>query len=245
MRLDLETTMQKTHVVMLLDESGSMGPYRSAVVESFNKYVDGLKGELKRVFLSLYKFDTRPSAHGGFLRQLFENRKLKQCYPLTHTQYAPQGGTPLYDATAQLIKRTKKRLSKDAKVLFVIHTDGQENSSRKHNQETVKEMIRKCEKKRGWTFIYLGEGKDAWNAGYDFGIQNVSNYSPAYRGASMDKLSQTTAFFASNAKADVAGSHNLYGAAGIDNPDDIDAEHGFVDIKSTSEDKKDESERTS
>lgn len=212
--------MQKTHVVMLLDESGSMGGYREAVVESFNKYVTELKNGTKRCFLSLFKFDSRPDI--PVLRNVFLNRKVKECYPLTMSQYAPYGGTPLYDAVGELIRETKKRLPKKAKVLFVIHTDGQENSSQKYNQERVKRMIQKCEQKRGWTFIYLGEGAQAWNAGYDFGIQNVANYSPGLRGAAMSKLSQTTAFFASTAKADVAGVHNLYGAAGIADADDID-----------------------
>lgn len=212
--------MQKTHVVMLLDESGSMGGYRQAVVESFNNYVTELKNSTKRCFLSLYKFDARPGER--MLRKVFKNRKVKECYPLTTSQYAPHGGTPLFDAVGTLIQKTKKRLPKDAKVMFVVHTDGQENSSQEFNQERVRNLIRRMEKKRGWVFIYLGEGSQAWNAGYDFGIQNVANYSPSLRGAAMDKLSTTTAFFASSAKADVAGRHDLYAAAGIADADDID-----------------------
>lgn len=212
--------MQKTHVVMLLDESGSMGCHRASVIESFNNYVTELKNSTKRCFLSLYKFDSR---HGErTLRKVFKNRKVKECYPLTTSQYAPHGGTPLFDAMGRLIQKTKKRLPKDAKVLFVVHTDGQENASHEFNQERVRNLIKRMEKKRGWTFIYLGEGAQAWNAGYDFGIQNVANYSPGLRGSAMDKLSQTTAFFASSAKADVAGRHDLYAAAGIADADDID-----------------------
>lgn len=36
--------LQKTHVVMLLDESSSMSGHRDAVVSSFNEYVKGLEG---------------------------------------------------------------------------------------------------------------------------------------------------------------------------------------------------------
>ena len=43
---------RKTHVIMLLDESGSMRPHRDAVVSSFNEYVDQLRDQ-PRVFLSL------------------------------------------------------------------------------------------------------------------------------------------------------------------------------------------------
>jgi hypothetical protein len=205
---------------MLLDESGSMAGYRKAVIDSFNKYLTELKNGTKRCWLSLFKFDSRPSDKQ--LRKVFENRNVKECYPLTFEQYAPYGGTPLYDAVGELILKTKKRLPKKAKVLFVVHTDGQENASTEFNQESVKTLIHKMENKRGWTFIYLGEGAAAWNAGYDFGIHNVANFSSGLRGQSMDKLSMTTAYFASNAKSDVAASHNLYGAAGIVDADDID-----------------------
>lgn len=213
---------EKTHVIKLLDESGSMGPYRNAVIGSVNDYVKGLRRKTRRCFMSLYKFDSRQSESGGVCRAIFENRKVSKVHEVTHVQYAPHGGTPLFDAIGELITATKKRLPKSAKVIFVIHTDGQENASMKWNQETVKELIRKCEKKRGWTFVYLGEGKEAWNAGYDFGVQNVANFTAGARGMSMDKLTTATAYFSNTDKSLVGASHSLYDSAGIDNPDDIE-----------------------
>jgi hypothetical protein len=131
--------------------------------------------------------------------------------------------TPLYDAIGKLIQRTKKRLPKEAKVLFVIHTDGQENASVKYNQERVKTLIKRLENKRGWTFVYLGEGAAAWNAGYDFGIDNVANFSSTMRGAAMNKLSVSTQCYASNASVGgAAGStKTFYADANLD-ADDVD-----------------------
>ena len=215
--------MQKTHVVMLLDESGSMGIHRRSVVNSFNSYVNELKNGTKRCFLSLCKFDQR---HGDkMLRTVFENRKVRDTYPLTMSQYQPHGGTPLFDAIGKLIKRTRKRLPKKGmKVLFVVHTDGQENASRVYNQEDIKRMIRKCEK-RGWTFVYLGEGAEAWNAGYDFGIQNVANFSSSLRGASMEKLATATVGYACN-NAGVT-TQSFYADSSL-TPDDIDPNDSLV-----------------
>jgi len=228
----------KTHVVMLLDESTSMAPHQSAVVNTFNEYVNGLK-EGKRTWLSLFKFSGNDYAYrsverriiiqGGIapntLKKVFENRRVTETYPLTMEQYKPNGWTPLYDAIGGLIKRTKKRLPKQAKVLFVIHTDGQENTSKVHNQEDIKHMIGRCEKKRGWTFVYLGEGSAAWNAGYDFGIDNVANFSSTMRGESMGKLATATMCYASNASVGAAGgtSKTFYADAGLD-ADDVDPE---------------------
>jgi len=228
--------MQKTHVVMLLDESSSMTLYREAVVDTFNQYTKELKGT-KRCWLSLFKFSGRllhrpltlhrdPSQvfhqNRENLRKVFENRRLKDCYPLTTPQYHPNGWTPLFDSIGELIQRTKKRLPKDAKVLFVVHTDGQENTSTRYNQERLKNLIHRMENKRGWTFVYLGEGAEAWNAGYDFGIDNVANFSSSLRGASMGKLATATNVYA--ASCDVGGAagttKTFYQNASL-TPDDI------------------------
>jgi hypothetical protein len=223
---------------MLLDESSSMVPHRDAVVETFNQYTSELKGT-KRVWLSLFKFagnhaggfmsrsQERRIVHqsGSPLKKVFENRKLKDTYPLTTPQYTPNGWTPLYDAIGMLIKRTKDRLPKDAKVLFVIHTDGQENTSTEYNMERIKTLIQRMEKKRGWTFVYLGEGSEAWNAGYDFGIDNVANFSSTMRGEAMSKLSVGTQTYAMNASVGGASgaTKTFYADANLD-ADDVDPE---------------------
>jgi hypothetical protein len=219
--------MSKTHVVMLLDESSSMAPHQSAVVKTFNEYVESLK-QGSRTWMSLFKFSDKrfmgamDVSGQPNLREVFENRKVKDTYPLTEQQYQPNGWTPLYDAIGDLIQRTKKRLPKEAKVLFVIHTDGQENRSQRFNMERVKTLIQRMENKRGWTFVYLGEGAAAWNAGYDFGIDNVANFSSSLRGASMDKLATATMCYASNNIGGAAGaSKTFYADANLD-ADDVD-----------------------
>ena len=224
--------MQKTHVVMLLDESSSMAVWQQAVVDTFNKYTKELKAG-KRMWLSLFKFAGRNFASRsqerrlafqgqGNLQCVFENRKLKDTYPLTTAQYTPNGWTPLYDAIGDLIDRTKARLPKEAKVLFVIHTDGQENTSTKYNMESIKRKIQKMESKRGWTFVYLGEGAEAWNAGYDFGIDNVANFSPSMRGMAMDKLATATVCYsAANVGGSMGATRSFYADANL-TPDDID-----------------------
>lgn len=216
--------LQKTHVVMLLDESSSMDGHRDAVVSSFNEYVDGLRGT-KRVRLSLFKFSNQSTAITGaqVLRRVFEDRKLKAVEPLTKKAYEPNGMTPLLDATGLLINQTRARLKGKKKVLFIVHTDGQENQSKEFTQASIMKLIKDCEEELGWSFIYLGEGAAAWNAGYDFGIQNVSNFSSSVRGQSMSKLSRTTRAYAMNSTVGGAqgSSADVYGSAG-EAPDDID-----------------------
>jgi len=210
---------EKTHVVMLLDESGSMGCHRSSVVSSFNTYKEKIAAETKRCFLSLYKFDMQFGSE-AILRKVFKNRKVKECYDLTHDQYVPRGLTPLYDAIGLLIEKTKQRLPKEAKVLFVIHTDGMENASHRFSAATIKRLISKLERKRGWVFTYLGEGLAAWGQEVAMGFANTSQYDSSLRGATMSKLATATVCFASTAKADNYGTQSFYGDAGIEDADD-------------------------
>jgi len=235
--------MDKTHVVMLLDESGSMHPHREKVVSSFNEYVNKLKVDSPRTYLSLYKFDlghfgtpvvlggtggtVRAGGWGGssendilqgdILRSVFINRKVNDVYELSIEQYAPRGMTPLLDATAQLIDLTAERLPAKAKVLFVVHTDGEENSSKTFTFERLKEKVGLMEEKHGWTFVYLGEGPSAWNVGYQFGIHNVSNLTSKTRGQTFDTLASATSNYAQSTTVGGAmgSTQTLYEDAGV------------------------------
>lgn len=41
--------------------------------------------------------------------------------------------------------------------MFVITTDGMENTSRRYDSDQVKEMIERQKEKYGWEFLFLGE----------------------------------------------------------------------------------------
>ena len=47
------------------------------------------------------------------------------------------------------------------KVLFVIITDGEENSSRKYSTAQIKERIEHQKEKYGWEFVFFGANMDA------------------------------------------------------------------------------------
>ena len=61
------------------------------------------------------------------------------------------------------IENTQNRLPDDLraqKVIFVITTDGLENSSREYTAKMVRKMI-KTHQKQGWQFIFMGANMDA------------------------------------------------------------------------------------
>lgn len=56
------------------------------------------------------------------------------------------------------------------KVLLVIITDGEENSSREYSAEKIKAQIERQKKNYGWDFIFLGANIDAVETAGRFGI---------------------------------------------------------------------------
>jgi hypothetical protein len=62
--------------------------------------------------------------------------------------------------------------------MFIIITDGEENSSRKYTAEQVKRMIEHQKSKYGWEFIFLSANIDAVETATRFGISpdRAQNY---------------------------------------------------------------------
>lgn len=62
--------------------------------------------------------------------------------------------------------------------MFVIITDGEENSSREYTAEKIKAQIERQKEKYGWEFIFLGANIDAVETASHFGItpDRAANY---------------------------------------------------------------------
>ena len=56
------------------------------------------------------------------------------------------------------------------KTLFIITTDGMENSSHQYSYDRVKHMVNRQKEKFGWEFLFLGANIDAVEVAGRFGI---------------------------------------------------------------------------
>lgn len=85
------------------------------------------------------------------------------------------------------------------KTLFIITTDGMENSSRQYSYDKVKKMVEKQKKKYGWEFLFLGANIDAIEVAGKFGIaaNRAINYESDHRGTQLnyEALSRTVSAF--------------------------------------------------
>lgn len=187
---------QETLVNFILDKSGSMGSVKNSTISGFNEYLNTLKKDGNKYSFSLTLFDTVVS-------KVVENETISKVKELTEVSYYPSGCTSLYDAVCSTISGVKEK--KGQKVITIIMTDGQENSSREYNQSQMRALIQEREKKGNWTFVYLGANQDSYAVAQDFGISkmNTTNFVQSDKGMmrSMNTLATNTGNFACSATA--------------------------------------------
>jgi len=171
--LHSQNQKQRVLVNVILDKSGSMASKFNDVIEGFNAYLSGLSKEDKVDYLfSLTLFDTMVTYRDVAI-PLASVRKLD-----TQT-YVPGGNTALNDAIGISVRKVEGDKPQVDKVITVIMTDGEENSSREWTHDAVKSLIEQKEKEGVWTFVFLGAAPDAWVQGKSLGIPmgNVAQYS--------------------------------------------------------------------
>ena len=142
-----------TELVFILDRSGSMGGLESDTIGGFNGMIARQKKEGEKINVTTVLFDDEVEiVHDRFPIEIIE--------PLTDKEYFVRGCTALLDAVGQAINKidnVQKHLPEDhkaGKVLFVITTDGLENSSEEFTYKDIKRMI-EVKKECGWEFLFL------------------------------------------------------------------------------------------
>ncbi len=163
---------QRVLVNVILDKSGSMASKLKDVIEGFNAYLDGLSQEDKVEYLfSLTLFDTQVAYRDVAI-------PLRNVRKLDSKSYQPGGNTALNDAIGITVRKVDADRPQVDKVVTVIMTDGEENSSREWTHDAVKGLISQKESEGTWTFVFLGATPDAWDQGRAYGIPaaNVAQY---------------------------------------------------------------------
>ena len=156
----------ETDIIVVLDRSGSMQAVRQDMIGGLNQFVKEQKQHPQGATFSLVQFDT-------------EYEIVCDCMKLAdvgHLDLVPRGCTALLDAIGRTINSTENRLGKldsvdkPSKVLFVIITDGHENSSHEFSKKQILEMITRKKTTNSWEFVFLGANQDAIDEGAQIGI---------------------------------------------------------------------------
>jgi hypothetical protein len=157
-----------THVLLLVDDSASMNRVAESVREGFNEYIDSL------IVDSEVKYRVTVGIFGENYKTLAVAEKPKDVLKLDKFTYqANQGSTALYDSLARLIREFEDKnpnLAKGDRVLLVIQTDGQDNSSHEVDLATARGMIEARQSGAVWNVLFLGAGLSGWRAGSSLGV---------------------------------------------------------------------------
>lgn len=196
----------KTHITFIIDRSGSMTSLKKEAEGGLRQYIEDRKNDNSEISFTLVQFDTEYEV-------LYNALPL---FALGEIKIEPRGMTALLDAVGRAINETGQFLSsleeknRPGKVLFVILTDGEENSSRNFSRNQIKEMIEHQTTKYNWLFVYLGANQDSFTEAGGLGILrgNTINFAATSEGTqnAIRYLSHQTQSYTSTPDPSVANN---------------------------------------
>ena len=174
--------MKHTEIIFVIDKSGSMSNLAGDTIGGFNGFIESQKAIEGKATLTTVLFDTTyKTLHNGV--------DLHEVKAMTNSDYLPYGGTAMLDAIGDTINQVQDRhdelgTEKPENVLFVITTDGEENSSRKYTKSQIEKMIKHQTNGHGWKFMFLGANMDAVKEASSIGISSdwSTNYTYTAKG---------------------------------------------------------------
>lgn len=156
-----------TDITLVVDRSGSMASIRDDAEGGVNSFIEQQAKQKGEALITLVEFDTAYDfVAKGVPAQSMRRYKL-----------VPRGMTALLDAVGRAINETGLRLAKmnenerPGLVIFVVMTDGYENSSREFTNSEIKQMIKHQQEKYNWQFMFLAADQDAFGEAEKMGIQ--------------------------------------------------------------------------
>ncbi len=172
--------MQKVHISIVLDRSGSMAEQRHEAVGAVNSYLRTVREDNSmQARLSLVIFDSQS------IDTIRDRVPVARCPDLTLDEYQPRAATPLLDAVGYSVGIQDCLSGRDERRMLAILTDGLENASREYTRDKLKSLLDR-KQKDGWLIVYLGAGHDSWHQASQIGIK--ANHTADF---SLDALAET------------------------------------------------------
>ena len=188
----------KSRVIFLLDRSGSMQHIIDDTMGGFNTYLEELqKGdEADEMTMTRVQFDNMS------IDTEFKDQPIKSVPGLDRDNFQPRGSTPLLEAAIKTIEAASAK-EFSGKTVFVIMTDGQENTSKpEYTNARLSDLIAQ-KYAEDWRFVFLGAGIDAYAQAQAVGIGAGSTMSYNARDAAATKSGYTS--LAANTRSFAAG----------------------------------------
>lgn len=166
MKKIMKETME---IVFILDRSGSMAGLEQDTIGGFNGLIEKQKREASSARVSLVLFDDQTEV-------ILDRVPIEDIGSLSEEEYYVGGSTALWDAVGRSIlhiarvHQKMKAENRPGKTLFIITTDGMENSSVEYSLDQVKQLIERQKERDHWEFLFLGANIDAVQTAGSMGI---------------------------------------------------------------------------
>jgi hypothetical protein len=148
-----------THLIILLDRSGSMASGRDQTLKGLNDFFTQQKKLVDDSVATLITFSVTSTTI--FEKQLIRN--IQEC-----KEYTPDGGTALYDTLGNVLAKYSDEKEEH---IVVIVTDGIDNESTVYTHSHIRQLI-SARTNDGWKFIYLSNDLSALDEGLSMGVTN-------------------------------------------------------------------------
>ena len=173
----LNESKKLVKVKFVMDKSGSMSSMGDEPRQSLNNFIGKQKEDGEFLFsLTLFSDNVIFSKVNISSKELSDFKK---------DDIVTGGMTALYDAIGETIESED-----DSDVIFIILTDGLENSSRKYTRSKIRKLVKEKEAK-GWKFIYLGANQDSYAESNNIGLNARVSYDYEANARGLNTLMET------------------------------------------------------
>ena len=162
-----------THLIIVLDASGSMSSIQDDIKGSFNEFLKKQREEPGKTVFDLFQFNDD-------VKRPVKSADLAKFHDDLMAKYDCSGCTALNDAVCIAIDTVghafadMEEAERPEHVLCVIITDGMENASREYTAKDVKDRIEHQKAAYKWDFQFLAANQDAFATGEAMGIDHDS-----------------------------------------------------------------------
>ena len=162
-----------THLIIVLDASGSMSSIQDDIKGSFNEFLKKQREEPGKTVFDLFQFNDE-------VKRPVKSADLAQFRDDLMAKYDCSGCTALNDAVCIAIDTVGREFAdmeeaeRPEHVLCVIITDGMENASREYTSKDVKDRIEHQKTAYKWDFQFLAANQDAFATGESMGLDKGS-----------------------------------------------------------------------
>ena len=160
-----------THILIVLDASGSMMSIQDDIKGSFNEFLKKQREEPGKTVFDLYQFNDEA-------KRIVTSADLAKFHDDLMAKYVCTGCTALNDAVCTAIDTVGHEFAgmpeaeRPEHVLCVIITDGMENASHEFTAKDVKDRIKHQQDVYSWDFQFLAANQDAFATGESIGLNS-------------------------------------------------------------------------